>query len=648
MAFVDISDRTRCDSCLTGSAAVVLAVWLGFLGGCQQRQGEPGQSEKRVRADPAEERPAANPLQRTSLAPRPDIQYVGSQACAECHQAECETYALHPMGQSLFPGSKLANVSSAFANGSEPSRNGLPARVSEQPPTWQYDVQFRDGTMQHIESAVDSQGETIVTHSVPIDFAIGSGQRGHSFGVNREGRMYMSPLSWYSQAAKWDLSPGYRATNFRFSRRLTDSCLNCHAGRMAFVSGKEHVFEPQQPFLEHSIGCERCHGPGAAHITARRQGSGVVDDSIVNPVNLTPAQRDHVCFQCHLSGQDRILRAGRSDDDFRPGDLVTDIWTIFSKGSKATVGRAAEAVSQVEQMLTSRCYTASDGGFGCVSCHDPHSVPRPSETAAFYRSRCMTCHDHGQVECSSPRAERLETSPQDSCIQCHMPRLSTDDVPHTAQTDHRVLRDPQQELQRSDTEPESPLEFTIYGAEEGLIPADELARATALKWSMLAEVYGVPELAQQAMPILQRWHTEAPDDRAVAQSLGASALLMGRFRQAGDAWLTILERFPEDEEALSSLLLLCEQSQQFARGVEYGKRLIAANPWEAGYRKRYAAMLHRTGRVDEAVEQLHKALELDPSLVEIHVWLEEYHRSRNEPEQAARHRRLYDVLSELK
>ena len=116
--------------------------------------------------------------------------------------------------------------------------------------------------------------------------------------------------------------------------------------------------------VEASIGCERCHGSGVEHV---KYHSPRVDpamrrhaDPIVNPAKLSADQRDGVCFQCHLSGESKVLRAGRSSYDFRPGDRISDIWvTLVNQPVNGSPITNSRAVSHVEQMVSIKCYINS-------------------------------------------------------------------------------------------------------------------------------------------------------------------------------------------------------------------------------------------------------------------------------------------------
>src|SRR5262249_36174520 len=149
------------------------------------------------------------------------------------------------------------------------------------------------------------------------------------------GRIYVSPISWYAKTSEWDLSPNYRPDNHpRFDRRANDGCLNCHVGRLHYERGVSDRYG-SPPFLELGISCERCHGPGRDHadLHEARDTAGA-SDPIVNPAALGAGARDDVCNQCHLQGEKRILRYGRTFHDFSPGMRLEEVWTVFVAGPR--------------------------------------------------------------------------------------------------------------------------------------------------------------------------------------------------------------------------------------------------------------------------------------------------------------------------
>ena len=220
------------------------------------------------------------------------------------------------------------------------------------------------------------------------------------------------------------MSPGYeRVTNLPLNHPVDATCLFCHASAVQpAAAGTANRFVGA-PFLQPGVGCERCHGAGGSHVRDPRP------ETIINPARLTPEARDSVCMQCHLEGLSRIARPGHRVDDFRPGQRLADVLTVFVSATrdKQTPG----AVSHVESLAASRCKQASGDRMTCTTCHDPHLTPAATERGEYYRERCLSCHatfanDHHSNE--------------RQCTLCHMPRLASPDVSHTAVTDHRILR----------------------------------------------------------------------------------------------------------------------------------------------------------------------------------------------------------------
>uniref|UniRef100_A0A7C4LRL1 Cytochrome c-552/4 domain-containing protein n=1 Tax=Schlesneria paludicola TaxID=360056 RepID=A0A7C4LRL1_9PLAN len=583
-----------------------------------------------------EREPAAQPFHPQRPA-APSQDFVGSQACAECHSEICEVYQSHPMGRSL---GDIATV---------PVVEDYTNNTSFSPPpssrinlSWRYFVERTEHGVTHREVAYDPQEDVVYDQRVPIHFAVGSGQRGRSYIINRDGLLFMSSVTWYTEKQRWYLSPGYLVNHLRFERRVLDGCLACHTGRMATLPNQPNRYEPQ-PFIEETIGCERCHGPGKAHIEYRRRdpppaGSA---DPIVNPLALEPSRRESVCLQCHLSGETRIPRYGRSHWDFRPGDELSDIWITFVRGTGVTADRTTAAVSQPEQMAASVCYQKSNQQLGCLSCHDPHTIPSRDERVAFYRGKCLQCHEQG-TPCAEPIERRLTVAAGDSCIDCHMPRIDANDVPHTSQTDHRILRSYGESAETKG--PTSHAELSVFG-DTSRVPSEELERAWGIVLARHAEQNRSREHAQAAIGKLQKWFAAAPEDGAVAEALGLAYLHNLETSAALDTWKKALEHHPANEDLLRRLVFLYHDLDMSAEGIEYAQRLVAVNPWQHEHLARYAHMLGKLGRFDEAIPIALQALDINPLAASIHGWLADAYALKGDVENSRKHRQQFQKLT---
>ena len=397
-------------------------------------------------------------------------------------------------------------------------------------------------------------------------------------------------------------------------------------------------YEP--PIFEgHAIGCERCHGPGALHV---KEGglSTEPDLTIVNPAKLAPTLRDSVCQQCHLQGSFRIPRAGRDFFDFRPGLPLHRFLAVFVQ--KDGNQDKLEVAGQVEQLESSRCFRKSQGQLGCISCHDPHRLPAPSIKAAYFRERCLECHE--KKGCAVPLAERQARGRGEDCIACHMPRSKTTIV-HVAATDHRIqrgasgvgaLREKQREAPRMPGElvPEE-YHWALMTEEERRDAARDLGVAletVARRWHADAELTRLA--ATQALPLLEAAVRDLPDDLSAGDSLG---YVLGVLRGPGDA-LAVFERIlriqPGREWTLSYSALALRGLKRFDLARATLQKTIAVSPWRSDYRLGLARVCSQAGDWAGAAAACREAIRLDPELVEARSLLVQCYLQSHEPDRA--------------
>lgn len=606
--------------------SVLALVAVLSLCGCQSKTNSPSSSPTSAKGD-GKSKAAVVP--RIPRPPRPHDDFVGSQVCATCHPEIAASYSAHPMAQSL-AGVTEARPLEDYEN-----------RTSFQP--WgsrKYMVERRPDGVFHHEVRENADGSVLYDQSVPIHFSVGSGQRGRSFLTNRDGLLFMSSIGWYSSGAGWDLSPGYRPESHpRFERQISDGCIMCHAGRVAPVAGQPATFDARHPFLEESIGCERCHGPAATHVTRYETLDPTLVDQIVNPAKLDAVRQDAVCNQCHLQGGKRTLRYGREEYDFRPGDRLGDIWVVSLDTDAGVQGDSVRAVTQASQMQESVCFQKSQN-LQCVSCHDPHRHATPEDRHVFYDSRCMTCHGPSSTECAESPLRRAAKS----CVECHMPRLSTSDVPHTSQTDHRVPRS--NKAPKRPTIPRAKDDFDFYREGDLVLPEWEVQRARGLLISNLTETSRDASLASQAVALLEPLQERLPGDTELLNALGVAYLQRDNQPAATKCWELSLQAAPKQASTLQLLAMLHHQSGNLEQARQYYARLIEVNPWRAEYFGRYSHVLGRLGEVEAALKAGQRCAELDPSLAFIHTWMAELHQRQGQAELSRRERELSQRLNQ--
>jgi hypothetical protein len=156
------------------------------------------------------------------------------------------------------------------------------------------------------------------------------------------------------------------------------------------------------------VTCEACHGPGARHVQAMREGRQ--DDgraAIFNPADLNATDMVDFCGACHRTPMD--VKAAK---DFVPLNIRF----------------------QPYRLAKSRCWIKPDLRLSCPACHNPHhDVARDP---ASYDDKCLACHAKDKA---GEIAAGLKTCPVGTrrCVNCHMPRYQVADM-HGSFTDHFI------------------------------------------------------------------------------------------------------------------------------------------------------------------------------------------------------------------
>jgi hypothetical protein len=526
----------------------------------------------------AEARPngQAVPVQPTPpeqyLNARPGVEYRGDESCRKCHSTIYAQFKQTGMGRSV-----------SIPSAEDLRELAKSVSIINKKLNRTYSVYTRDGKIIHEESESDTKGRPVFSETHEIAYTVGAGDVGKSYLVAKGDAFFVSPISYYARIGGWDLSPGYGEGIFRgFTRRVVDLCVDCHTGMPLLVPGSHDRFQ-QPPFRFLTVGCERCHGPGAIHVEQRTQDAvlggsfeGSIDYSIVNPRKLRAEIRDDVCAQCHLAGDARVLQPGKNYLDFRPGTPLGDVVAIFSV-PQTIKGNHFVALDQFEQLKMSRCWAASNGRLGCISCHDPHVQLHGDQAADFFRNRCLTCHATGS--CREPLAQRQATSPPDNCIHCHMPKQPTENIGHSSITDHRILRAESEMpavLQSSASRPPTDLIYDTKPSAPGQTQID--FRSLALAYAQVAGRY--PELGEKGLALLEQAAAALPADAEIQAAYG-SVLRVARPREelrASDALQKAIDAGSKSPEVRTRLARLRLQQGQVTAAIELYKESIQMEP----------------------------------------------------------------------
>jgi len=254
--------------------------------------------------------------------------YVGSEKCASCHQIQYKGWV--KTFHSTVVQDARKNPSAIVADMSVP---GLPFRKED------------------------------------VAFAIG-GHWDQRYLTKIDDDYYILPRLWSVQSKKWR---SYSSYGWR-RRPYSKYCVGCHSVG----------FNPKtKEIVEHSVGCESCHGKGSVHVEAPAR------NNIVNPNRLPGDRSEEVCASCHVRGMDPsgeyFFPIG-----FMPGDDLSQYLVPLEK-------RDGESNHDSIHRLWDKWRTdrEAQARSRCEVC-GIHSNVKPKGAQVSLDQICMSCHEYDE------------------------------------------------------------------------------------------------------------------------------------------------------------------------------------------------------------------------------------------------------------
>ncbi len=208
----------------------------------------------------------------------------------------------------------------------------------------------------------------------------------------------------------------------------TEICQTCHSQEYDRLSktAMGTLFLKHPRTSAEKLGCEACHGSGAAHV----ESGGKSFEGMIRFTRgtTTPAfERNSVCLHCHQK-RERLFWSGSAHDT--KGITCTDCHTAHTGPGAAkrtqltriTVEDTCNTCHK-EQVRAENKFShhpMREGKMNCASCHNPHGTASPKLVKAIStRELCFNCHAQYRGPFLFQHPPVLE-----DCFNCHQPHGS--------------------------------------------------------------------------------------------------------------------------------------------------------------------------------------------------------------------------------
>jgi tetratricopeptide (TPR) repeat protein len=357
----------------------------------------------------------AGPYRADNLVVPEPSPYVGGATCVACHREESRNHEKSRHARTFHHGRRLLDLP-------------FPDRPLADPDDPKVTHNFR---RDQDRITVDTRAGDKV-YQVIVEYAFGiSDQYVTMIGRDEERNYRALRLSSYhtAEGVAWGQTSGdvpdtNSVDNIRGEpihvRDGVVRCLYCHVTFYRDFRDPPPELGRSAAAADAAIGCERCHGPGGNHVKAIK--GNFKDSAIMNAGTGGASAIGTLCADCHIVGAPEEIKSAPEDPRY-----------VRSPGITLTF---------------SRCFSESEGGLSCLTCHDAHRDDQGP--ALFYEKQCLSCHSE------KPRTEKpagaltagassrgvrpnsvCPVNPASKCLECHMPKVPIAAL-HRDLTDHYI------------------------------------------------------------------------------------------------------------------------------------------------------------------------------------------------------------------